>query len=71
MYFYWSIYLIHEINIYSVPAKVNKVDKDLKVFGFLWLHAMKRITGDIFRLARTCRTLALTNVIVHKISITA
>lgn len=59
------VYLTHNINLlYTVPAKVNKVDKDLKVFRLVRLHAMKRVTWDIFRLTRTCWT--LTNVKVHK-----
>lgn len=59
------VYLTHNINLlYTVPAKVNKVDKDLKVFRLVRLHAMKRVTRDIFRLTRTCWT--LTNVKVHK-----
>lgn len=59
------VYLTQDINLsYTVPAKVDKVDKDLKVFRFVRLHAMKRVTGDIFRLTRTCWT--LTNVKVNK-----
>lgn len=49
------VYLIYDINLlYIVFVKVNKVDKDLKVFRFVRLYVMKRVIGDIFRFIRIC-----------------
>lgn len=59
------VYLIYDINLlYIVFVKVNKVDKDLKVFRFVRLYVMKRVIGDIFRFIRICWILI--NVKVYK-----
>lgn len=59
------VYLIYNINLlYIVFVKVNKVDKDLKVFRFVRLYVMKRVIRDIFRFIRICWILI--NVKVYK-----